>query len=118
DPTDINTITDTLEPEETSLGGSRLPGKDRVVFRPSERKSLLGLNVLAIEKRVEGSFKVPTPKVSSMMASVDEDVERSSLRDQDDVINDVPAVEKIIKNRKFCDSSGRSKTFDSGTISL
>ncbi|GKA52844.1 hypothetical protein Tco_0746159, partial [Tanacetum coccineum] len=40
---------------------------------------------LASAKRVEGSFKVPTPKVSSMMASVDEDVEKSSLSDQDDV---------------------------------
>ena len=39
---DINKMTDTLEPEETGVGGLQLPGKDRVVFRPSERKSLLG----------------------------------------------------------------------------
>ncbi|GKA59732.1 retrovirus-related pol polyprotein from transposon TNT 1-94 [Tanacetum coccineum] len=38
---DINKMTDTLEPEETGVGGLQLPGKDRVVFRPSERKSLL-----------------------------------------------------------------------------
>ncbi|GKG56106.1 hypothetical protein Tco_0577181, partial [Tanacetum coccineum] len=43
------------------------------------------LDVLASAKRVEGSFKVPKPKVSSMMASMHEDVEKSSLADQDDV---------------------------------
>ncbi|PWA48736.1 DNA/RNA helicase, DEAD/DEAH box type, N-terminal [Artemisia annua] len=69
--------------------------------RPSER-SLLGLDVLASAKRVEGSFKVPRPKVSSMMASIDEDVEKSSLADQDDVGSGVSSS----------DSSG-SKTFDS-----
>lgn len=31
-----------LEPDETSVGGLQLPGKDRVVFRAPERKSLLG----------------------------------------------------------------------------
>ncbi|GKF39415.1 hypothetical protein Tco_0119476, partial [Tanacetum coccineum] len=31
-----------------------------------------GLDVLASAKRVEGSFKVPRAKVSSMMASMDE----------------------------------------------
>ncbi|GKG46529.1 hypothetical protein Tco_0501375, partial [Tanacetum coccineum] len=40
---------------------------------------------LASAKRVEGSFKVPRPKVSSMKASMDEDVEKTSLADQDDV---------------------------------
>ncbi|GJY64314.1 pre-mRNA-splicing factor ATP-dependent RNA helicase DEAH7 [Tanacetum coccineum] len=38
---DINKMTDTLEPEETGVGGLQLPGKDRVVFRLSKRKSLL-----------------------------------------------------------------------------
>nr|GEY07296.1 pre-mRNA-splicing factor ATP-dependent RNA helicase PRP16 [Tanacetum cinerariifolium] len=42
DPMDINKITDTLQPEETGVGGLLLPGKDLVVFRPSDRKSLLG----------------------------------------------------------------------------
>ncbi|GKD42085.1 hypothetical protein Tco_1266730, partial [Tanacetum coccineum] len=36
-PMDINKMTDTLEPEETGIGGLQLPGKDRVVFRPFER---------------------------------------------------------------------------------
>ncbi|GJR33804.1 hypothetical protein Tco_1209488 [Tanacetum coccineum] len=111
DPMDINKMTDTLEPEETGVGGLQLPGKDRVVFRPSERKSLLGLDVLASAKRVEGSFKVPRPKVSSMMASMDEDVEKTSLADQDDVGSGVSSSGQN-KSRKYRDSSG-SKTFDS-----
>nr|GEX29693.1 DNA/RNA helicase, DEAD/DEAH box type, N-terminal [Tanacetum cinerariifolium] len=36
-------------------------------------------------KRVEGSFKVPRPKVSTMMTCIDEDVEKSSQTHQDDV---------------------------------
>ncbi|GJW40851.1 hypothetical protein Tco_0066696 [Tanacetum coccineum] len=36
-------------------------------------------------KRVEGSFKVPRPKVSSMTTSIDEDLEKSSLVNHDDV---------------------------------
>nr|GEY35758.1 DNA/RNA helicase, DEAD/DEAH box type, N-terminal [Tanacetum cinerariifolium] len=43
------------------------------------------LLIILSAKRVEGSFKVPRPYVSSMMASIDEDVEKSSLADQDDV---------------------------------
>lgn len=31
-----------LEPENASGGGLYVPGKDRIVFRPPERKSLLG----------------------------------------------------------------------------
>nr|GEZ64241.1 RNA-directed DNA polymerase, eukaryota [Tanacetum cinerariifolium] len=41
-----------------------------------------GLHVLATAKQVEGSFQVPRPKVSSMMASMDENVEKTSLADQ------------------------------------
>ncbi|GKE64926.1 hypothetical protein Tco_1519087, partial [Tanacetum coccineum] len=37
DPMDINKMTDTLESEETGVGGLQLPGKDQVVFRPPER---------------------------------------------------------------------------------
>ncbi|GKD18918.1 hypothetical protein Tco_1208076, partial [Tanacetum coccineum] len=62
DPKDINKMTDTLEPDETGVGGLQLPVKDRVVFRPSERKSLLGLDVLASAKRVEGHLKFPDQK--------------------------------------------------------
>ncbi|GJV70382.1 hypothetical protein Tco_1490377 [Tanacetum coccineum] len=73
---DINKMTDTLEPEETGVGGLQLPGKDRVVFRPSER---ITISVIHFQ------FHLRTTKVSSMVASIHEDVEKASLADQDDV---------------------------------
>ncbi|GJS18303.1 zinc finger CCCH domain-containing protein 37 isoform X2 [Tanacetum coccineum] len=63
------------------------------------------LLIILSAKRVDGSFKVPRPKVSSMMASIDEDVEKSSLTDQDDVGSAVSSSGQI-KNRKYRDSSG------------
>nr|GEX18349.1 pre-mRNA-splicing factor ATP-dependent RNA helicase PRP16 [Tanacetum cinerariifolium] len=86
---DINKMTDALEPEETGVGGLQLQGKDLVVFRPSERKSLF----------VKDSY---------------EDVEKSSLTDQDDVGSGVSSGGQN-KSRKYRDSSG-SKTFDSANI--
>ncbi|PWA73890.1 LL-diaminopimelate aminotransferase, chloroplastic [Artemisia annua] len=74
-------------------------------------RGCLRLDVLASAKQVEGSFKVPRPKVSSMMASIDEDVKNSSLADQDDVGSGVSSSGQN-KSRKYRDSSG-SKTFDS-----
>lgn len=42
-PIDLDKTTTTLEPDKTSSGGLFVPGKERVVFKPSERKSLLGM---------------------------------------------------------------------------
>ncbi|CAM8947639.1 unnamed protein product [Rhodiola kirilowii] len=71
---DLDKTTVTLEPEEAGSGGLIVPGKDRVVFRPSGNKSLLGLDVLADAKRVEsGGFKVPKERVSYMVASMEEE---------------------------------------------
>lgn len=112
---DIDKTKEMLEPDEIGGGGLQLPGKDRVVFRAPERKSLLGLDVLATAKRVEGSFKVPREKVSSMMASIDDEGESltstSSLTGLDDVGNGV-SNSAHIKNRRYRDSGG-SRTFDS-----
>ncbi|GJX07312.1 hypothetical protein Tco_0195244 [Tanacetum coccineum] len=68
--------TDPLEPEETGDGGLQLPGKDQVIFRPSEK---ITISVIHFQ------FHLRTPTVSSIMASIDEDVEKSSLADQEDV---------------------------------
>lgn len=46
-PIDLDKKTTTLEPDQTSSGGLFVPGKERVVFKPSERKSLLGMIFLA-----------------------------------------------------------------------
>ncbi|GKB82235.1 hypothetical protein Tco_0949130 [Tanacetum coccineum] len=58
------------------------------------------LLIILSAKRVEGSFKDVRPKVSSMMASIDEDVEKSSLTDQDDVGSGVSRSRQN-KSRKY-----------------
>ncbi|GJZ92657.1 pre-mRNA-splicing factor ATP-dependent RNA helicase DEAH7 [Tanacetum coccineum] len=110
-------MTDTLEPEETGVVGLQLPGKDLIeqITTANTLSDPKGLDVLATAKRVEGSFKVPSPKVSSMMSSMDEDVEKTSLADQDDVGSGVSSSGQN-KSRTYRDSSG-SKTFDSGNNS-
>ncbi|PON82826.1 DNA helicase, ATP-dependent [Trema orientale] len=76
-PIDVDKTTATLEAEKTTGGGLYLPGKDRVVFRPPERKSLLGLDILANAKRgeskVDGGFKAPGERVVSLAASMEEE---------------------------------------------
>lgn len=37
-----------LDPEKTTGGGLFVPGKDRVVFRAPERKSLLGIDAVLV----------------------------------------------------------------------
>ncbi|GJY56394.1 pre-mRNA-splicing factor ATP-dependent RNA helicase DEAH7 [Tanacetum coccineum] len=88
-----------------------MEGKERLIAETCKSFDGQGLDVLASAKRVEGSFKVPRPKVSSMMASMDEDVEKTSLADQDDVESGLSSSGQN-KSRKYRDSSG-SKTFDS-----
>lgn len=116
-PIDIDKTKEMLEPDATGGGGLQLPGKDRVVFRPPERKSLLGLDVLASEKRggsqVEGSFKVPREKTSSMTAYLDEEVEKSTslLTGLDEVGSGVSSSGRNFSSRRYRDSSG-SKTSD------
>ncbi|XP_061367287.1 pre-mRNA-splicing factor ATP-dependent RNA helicase DEAH7 [Gastrolobium bilobum] len=81
---DLDKTTVTMEPEKSTGSGLYVPGKDRVVYVPPERKSRLGLDVLAIAKR-EGSqndwgFKVPKEKTTSIAASAqDEDKPESSV---------------------------------------
>ncbi|GKF47763.1 hypothetical protein Tco_0137565 [Tanacetum coccineum] len=81
-----------------------LAGYGRAGIAGSARYASTLLIILSA-KRVEGSSKVPRPYVSSMMASIDEDVEKSSLADQDDVGSGVSSSGQN-KNRKYRDSSG------------
>ncbi|PON82823.1 DNA helicase, ATP-dependent [Trema orientale] len=66
-----------MEAEKASGGGLYAPGKDRVVFRPPEKKSLLGLDILANAKRgvakVDGGFNAPRERVVSLAASMEEE---------------------------------------------
>ncbi|XP_010549285.1 PREDICTED: pre-mRNA-splicing factor ATP-dependent RNA helicase DEAH7 isoform X2 [Tarenaya hassleriana] len=68
---------DRLEPDKETRGGLYVPVKDKVIFTAPERKSRLGLDVLANEKRgsvkSEGGFKVPKERVISVASSLDEE---------------------------------------------
>ncbi|KAL4370877.1 Pre-mRNA-splicing factor ATP-dependent RNA helicase [Arachis hypogaea] len=62
-----------MVPEKSTGGELYVPGKDRVVYVPQERKSRLGLDALAIAKRQgsqnDGVFEVPKPRSISIAAS-------------------------------------------------
>ncbi|MFS7908266.1 putative RNA helicase [Helianthus anomalus] len=118
-PIDIDKTKEILEPDKITAGGLHISGKDRLVFRQPERKSLLGLDVLANAKRagthVDGSFKVPKEKISSMMASMDDEVENamSTVTGPDEVDNGTSSSSaRNSSSRRYRDSSG-IKTFDS-----
>ncbi|RZC57806.1 hypothetical protein C5167_005110 [Papaver somniferum] len=88
---DINTYTKavTLLESEVSSGGLCVAGKDKVVSRNPERKSLLGLDALANAKReLKSVFRVPKDKPVSAVASVDED-ENSMLSEVDNLETDL-----------------------------
>ncbi|GJY35714.1 hypothetical protein Tco_0421092 [Tanacetum coccineum] len=60
----FNKMTHALEPEETGVGGLQLPGKDLVVFRPSERitirYALVYLARYACTSHAERILLIPT----------------------------------------------------------
>ncbi|KAL0408496.1 UNVERIFIED_CONTAM: Pre-splicing factor ATP-dependent RNA helicase DEAH7 [Sesamum radiatum] len=112
---DVDKTTDTLVPEESTTGGLFVPGKDRVVFRPPERRSVLGLDVLANAKREskgEGPFKVPKERVASVAASLDEDEEKSTSG-IDEVENDTSDGVRNYTNRRYRELAS-SEASDSG----
>ena len=80
-----------------------------------------GLDVLASEKRggshVEGSFKIPREKASSMMAYQDEEVEKSTsvLTGLDEAGSGASSSGRNFSSRRYRDSSG-SKASDMGII--
>ncbi|CAL5338168.1 unnamed protein product [Camellia sinensis] len=105
---DLDKTTTVLEPEKASGGGLYVPGKDRLVFKPPERKSLLGLDVLANVKRgeskVDGAFKVPRERVTSVVASLDEE-ENSALSGMDEVGSGVNSSARSFTGRRYRETS-------------
>lgn len=115
---DLDKTTEVLEPETSSSGGLLVPAKDRVVFRPPDRKSLLGLDVLANVKRaesqVEGLFKVPKERVTSFMTSLNEEDEKSATSGLDEVGSGVSSSGRNHMSRRYRDpSSSRASDLDS-----
>lgn len=73
---DVNRTIDVLEPEISVKGGLSLPNIDRLLFRAPDKKSVLGLDVLASIKRAskgDEGFKVPSERTISAVTSLDED---------------------------------------------
>ncbi|KAL8550687.1 hypothetical protein ACS0TY_009191 [Phlomoides rotata] len=107
-PFDPDKLTDTLTPEDSGSGGLVATGKDRVVFRP-QRKSILGLDILADAKRMEskaaGTFKVPKERGASVIASLDEDEEKATSSVIDEGENDVSSSSCSTINRRYRESA-------------
>lgn len=116
-PLDIDKTIANLEPDKTSGGGLFMPGKDRVVFRPPQRKSLLGLDVLAEAKRQEskadGAFRVPRERVVSVVASVDEG-EESLSSSLDEVGGNINNGVSSFATRRYRDASTSEICSESG----
>lgn len=117
-PIDLDKKTMTLEPDQTSSGGLFVPGKERVVFKPSERKSLLGLDALAIAKRggatVESGFKVPRQRLASVVSSLDEDEEASAASGNDELGRSTSNISRNNVQRRYRESYA-SETSISGS---
>ncbi|CAI0450527.1 unnamed protein product [Linum tenue] len=101
----------TLKPEQSCQGGLFVPGKERVKFTAPERKSLLGLDVLAIAKRaqsdVDGGFKVPAHRITNTVASADEDEENdtSEIDEAGAVGANSNAALKHVSGRRYRETS-------------
>lgn len=71
----------------------------------------IGLDVLANEKRAgsnfDGSFKIPRERVASIVASVDEDEERSMSSGIDELGNNVSDVPRNFESRKYRESGAK-----------
>ncbi|KAE9454731.1 hypothetical protein C3L33_13370, partial [Rhododendron williamsianum] len=111
--------TSVLEPEKTSSGGLFVPGKDRLVFRPPERKSLLGLDVLANVKRdgpkPDGAFKVPRERVTSVVSSMDEE-ENSAASGIDEVGSDIQNGARNYTGRNYRETYASGPSHSDSTV--
>lgn len=113
---DLDKMTDTLAPEDSSVGG--LLVSEKVVFRP-QKKSVLGLDMLANAKRteskVESSFKVPKERVASVAAYLDEGEEMPASTGTGEVDNDTRSSLRSHSNRRYRELAS-SGTSNSGSI--
>nr|KYP58462.1 Pre-mRNA-splicing factor ATP-dependent RNA helicase PRP16 [Cajanus cajan] len=106
----------TLEPEKPTGGGLYVPGKDRVVYVPPERKSRLGLDTLAIAKRAEsqndGGFKVPKERTTSIAASA-EDEDRSESSVVEESGHDRTVTARRHTNRRYREATSETSHAES-----
>ncbi|CAI9106588.1 OLC1v1005778C1 [Oldenlandia corymbosa var. corymbosa] len=103
-PIDLDNSTVMLDPEISAGGGLTVPERDKMVYRPQERKSLLGLDMLAKTKRADALFKMPREKVPSVLASLNEEEMMSSHSEVDDVETEVKGTQRNVTGRKYRES--------------
>ncbi|KAL5156794.1 Pre-mRNA-splicing factor ATP-dependent RNA helicase DEAH7 [Glycine soja] len=111
---DIDKITATLEPEKPTSGGLYVPGKDRMVYVPQERKSRLGLDALASAKRSQhdAGFKVPKERTISIAASA-EDEDKSELSVSEESGHDGIVNRRRHTNRRYRDTTNETSHSES-----
>eukprot|EP00257_Ricinus_communis_P008936 XP_002527133.2 pre-mRNA-splicing factor ATP-dependent RNA helicase DEAH7 isoform X1 [Ricinus communis] len=121
--TDTDKTILTMEPEKSEGGGGLLfvPGKDRVEFKPPQRKSLLGLDALANAKRsgsdTNGVFKVPKERVTSVAASIDEgELDSSSGIDEVGGGSASNGTHSNHVNRRYRETSARDTSHGESTV--
>ncbi|KAL8532629.1 hypothetical protein ACS0TY_009002 [Phlomoides rotata] len=103
-PFDPDKLTDTLTPEDSGSGGLVATGKDRTVFRP-QRKSILGLYILADAKHMESKAAGSQRSGASVIASLDEDEEKATSSVIDEGENDVFSSSHSTINRRYRESA-------------
>ncbi|XP_050235507.1 pre-mRNA-splicing factor ATP-dependent RNA helicase DEAH7 isoform X2 [Mercurialis annua] len=127
---DIDATVVTMEPEKSNERGGLLfvpPGKDRLEFKPPQRKSLL--DVLAIAKREGscsdsyGAFKVPKERVSATSVAAAASMEEGELESFSSSIDDEGMVNRVSDgvhnnhvNRRYRDTSTREITHGESTV--
>ncbi|XP_010248953.1 PREDICTED: pre-mRNA-splicing factor ATP-dependent RNA helicase DEAH7 [Nelumbo nucifera] len=120
-PIDLDQTTATLEPEKVT-GGLYVPGKDRVVFKPPERKSILGLDVLADAKRAskgDSVFKVPRERPISVAASINENEnENSASSGLDEVETDISHSGHQHAGRRYREATSKDTSHSESDLTL
>ncbi|PKI77010.1 hypothetical protein CRG98_002513 [Punica granatum] len=95
-----------------------VPGKDRVLFRPSGRKSLLGLDVLAKFKREASNntsgFKVPKERVPSIASTMEEEETPEPIVTDEEGSNGVKVAR--IANRRYRDVARKEDSYAESTF--
>ncbi|KAK6230979.1 hypothetical protein QUC31_002497, partial [Theobroma cacao] len=119
---DVNKTMETLEPEVSNGRGGLFVPKDRPKYvAPIGKKSVLGLDVRANEKRgdskVDGGFKVPRENIASIAASIDED-ERAESFGVEETKSTVTNGTRSHTSRRYRDKAASATTNAESTVTV
>ncbi|KAK6270419.1 hypothetical protein POUND7_007524 [Theobroma cacao] len=119
---DVNKTMETLEPEVSNGRGGLFVPEDRPKYvAPIGKKSVLGLDVRANEKRgdskVDGGFKVPRENIASIAASIDED-ERAESFGVEETKSTVTNGTRSHTSRRYRDKAASATTNAESTVTV